>query len=41
MEGFSMDSFGLPYIWIAAGLIITFLRISTLKSETENPKTVP
>lgn len=41
MEGFSMDSFGLPYIWIAAGLIITFLRISTLKSETENPKTAP
>jgi O-antigen ligase len=41
MEGFSMDSFGLPYIWIAAGLIITFLRISTLKPETENPKTAP
>jgi len=28
MEGFSMDTFGLPYYWIAMGLIIATTRIN-------------
>ena len=28
MEGFSMDTFGLPYYWIALGLVVAARRIS-------------
>jgi len=28
MEGFSMDTFGLPYYWIALGLVVAGRRIS-------------
>ncbi len=28
MEGFSMDSFGLPYLWISLALVISVFRLS-------------
>ncbi len=34
IEGFSMDTFGLPYYWIAFGLIVASWRISKNKEET-------
>jgi len=37
MEGFSMDSFGLPYLWIALALVISVFRISRSAAKTEEP----
>ncbi len=35
MEGFSMDSFGLPYLWIALALLISAFRINAAEAAAE------
>ena len=42
MEGFSMDSFGLPYLWVALGLVICVSRIQAgaYENQQEEP-TIP
>ncbi|MEL7645491.1 MAG: O-antigen ligase family protein [Anaerolineaceae bacterium] len=42
MEGFSMDSFGLPYLWIALALLISVFRIRAADADFEkNEQTAP
>lgn len=33
VEGFSMDTFGLPYIWLAFGIVVAVFRINALNQE--------
>jgi len=39
MEGFSMDTFGLPYYWIALGLVVAARRISQQAKAPQSIKT--
>jgi len=39
MEGFSMDTFGLPYYWIALGLVVAARRISQQAKALQSIKT--
>jgi len=39
MEGFSMDTFGLPYYWIALGLVVAARRISQQAKTPQNVET--
>jgi len=40
MEGFSMDTFGLPYYWIALGIVVAARRISQQAITSQSVETI-
>jgi hypothetical protein len=40
MEGFSMDTFGLPYYWIALGIVVAARRISQQAITPQSVETI-